>query len=63
VEERICWRNIPSNCIAKSRCMIHSKPPFIIMPLVTTFFVILTNCDLNVYNHIPYKHLQACDYR
>jgi hypothetical protein len=21
------------------------------------------NCDLNVYNHIPYKHLQACDYR
>ncbi len=26
------------------------------------FFVTLTNCDLNAYNHIPYKHLQDCDY-
>ncbi len=33
------------------------------MPLVTTFFVTLTNCDSNVYNHIPYKHVQDCDYR
>jgi len=29
---------------------------------VTTFFVTLTNCDLNMYNHIPYKPLQDCDY-
>jgi hypothetical protein len=21
------------------------------------------NCDLNVYNHIPYELLQDCDYR
>jgi hypothetical protein len=34
-----------------------------IMPLVTTFFVALTNYDLNVYNHIPYKLLQDCDYK
>jgi hypothetical protein len=33
------------------------------MPLVTIFFVTLTNCDLNVYNHIPYKPVQDCDYR
>jgi hypothetical protein len=33
------------------------------MLLVTTFFVTLMNCDLNVYNHIPYKSLQDCDYR
>jgi hypothetical protein len=33
------------------------------MPLVTTFFVTLTNCDLNMYNHIPYKPLQVCDYK
>jgi hypothetical protein len=26
------------------------------------FFVTLTNCDLNVYSHIPYKPLQDCDY-
>jgi len=32
------------------------------MPLVTTFFVTLMNCDLNVYSHIPYKPLQDCDY-
>jgi hypothetical protein len=37
--------------------------PFIIMPLVATFFLTLTNCDLNLYNHIPYKPLQDCDYR
>jgi hypothetical protein len=32
---------------------------------MTTFFlfVTLTNCDLNMYNHIPYKLLQDCDYR
>ncbi len=30
---------------------------FIIKPLVTIFFMTLTNCDLNVYNHIPYKPL------
>ncbi len=36
--------------------------PFIIMPLVTTFFVTLMNCDLNVYSHIPYKPLQDRDY-
>jgi hypothetical protein len=28
------------------------------MPLVTTFFVTLTNCDLNVYSHIPNKPYQ-----
>jgi hypothetical protein len=33
------------------------------MPSVTTFFVTLMNCDLNLYNHIPYKPLQDCDYR
>jgi hypothetical protein len=33
------------------------------MPLVTIFFVTLMNCDLNVYNHIPYKPLQDYDYR
>jgi hypothetical protein len=33
------------------------------MPLVTTFFVPLMNCDLNMYNHIPYKPLQDCHYR
>ncbi len=34
------------------------------MPLVTNFFFLtLMNCDLNVYNHIPYKPLQDCDYR
>jgi len=33
------------------------------MPSVTTFFVTLTSCDLNVYSHIPYKPLQDCDYR
>jgi len=33
------------------------------MPLETTFFVTLTNCDLNVYSHIPYKPIQDCDYR
>jgi hypothetical protein len=33
------------------------------MLLVTTFFVTLTNCDLNVYNHISYKLLQDCDYK
>jgi hypothetical protein len=27
------------------------------------FLVTLTNCDLNVYSHIPYKPLQGCDYR
>jgi hypothetical protein len=27
------------------------------------FFVTLTNCDLNVCSHIPYKPLQDCDYR
>jgi hypothetical protein len=32
------------------------------MPLVTTFFVTLMNCDLNVYSHIPYKPLQDRDY-
>ncbi len=37
--------------------------PFIITPLVTTFVVILTNCDLNMYSQIPYKPLQDCDYR
>ncbi len=26
------------------------------------FFVTLTDCDLNVYSHIPYKPLQDCDY-
>jgi hypothetical protein len=34
-----------------------------ITPLVTIFFVTLTNCDLNVYSHILYKPLQDCDYR
>ncbi len=63
VEERICLRKVPSNCTTQSRCLIHNKPPLIITPLVTTFFVTLTNCDLNVYNHIPYKHFQGCDYR
>ncbi len=30
---------------------------------MTTFFLVtLTNCDLLVYNDIPYKYLQACDY-
>jgi hypothetical protein len=33
------------------------------MPLVTTFFVTLTNYDRNVYSRIPYKPLQDCDYR
>jgi len=33
------------------------------MPLVTAFFVTLRNCDLNVYDHIPYKLLQDCDYK
>ncbi len=33
------------------------------MPLVTTFFVTLINCDSNVYNHNLYKHVQDCDYR
>jgi hypothetical protein len=33
------------------------------MPLVTTFYVTLMNCDLNACNHIPYKCLQDCDYR
>jgi len=33
------------------------------MPLVTTFFVTLMNCDLNVYSHILYKPLQGYDYR
>ncbi len=37
--------------------------PFIITPLMTTPFVTLTNCDLNMYSHIPYKLLQDCDYR
>jgi hypothetical protein len=39
------------------------KTPFIIKALATIFLVTLTNCDLNVYNHIPYKPLQDCDYR
>jgi hypothetical protein len=30
---------------------------------MTTFFVTIMNCDLNVYNHIPYKPLQGCDYK
>jgi len=60
---RIRWQKVPSNCTTQSRCMIHNKPPFIITPLATTFFVTLTNCDLNVYNHIPYKHFQGCDCR
>jgi hypothetical protein len=25
--------------------------------------VTLTNCDLNMYNHIPYNPLQDCDYK
>jgi hypothetical protein len=33
------------------------------MPLVTTFFVTLINCDLSMYNHIPYKPLQVSDYK
>jgi hypothetical protein len=33
------------------------------MPLVTTFFMTLMNCDLSMYNHIPYKPLQDCDYK
>jgi hypothetical protein len=33
------------------------------MPLVIVFFVTLTNCDLNVYSHSPYKLLQDCDYK
>jgi hypothetical protein len=33
------------------------------MPLVTTFFVTLTNCDLNMHNQIPYTPLQVCDYK
>jgi len=33
------------------------------MPLVTTFLMTLTNCDLNMYSHIAYKPLQDCDYR
>jgi hypothetical protein len=33
------------------------------MALVTIFFVTLTNGDLNVYSHIPYKHLQDSEYR
>jgi len=37
--------------------------PFIIMPLVTTSFVKLMNCDLNLCSHIPYKPLQDCDYK
>jgi hypothetical protein len=40
------------------------ESPFIIMPLVTNvFFMTLTSCDLNVYNHIRYNLLQDCDYR
>jgi hypothetical protein len=31
--------------------------------MTTFFFVTLTNCDLNMYNHIPYKPLQDCDYK
>jgi hypothetical protein len=30
---------------------------------VTTFFMTLMNCDLNIYSHIPYKPLQDGDYR
>jgi hypothetical protein len=30
---------------------------------MATFFATLTNCDLNVYSHIPYKPLQDCDYK
>jgi len=33
------------------------------MPLVTTSFVKLMNCDLNLCSHIPYKPLQDCDYK
>jgi hypothetical protein len=32
------------------------------MPLVINFFVTQKNCDLNIYNHIPYKPFQDCDY-
>ncbi len=28
--------------------------------MVTTFFVTLMNCDLNVYSHIPYKPVKDC---
>jgi hypothetical protein len=30
---------------------------------MTTFSVTLTNYDLSMYNHIPYKPLQDCDNR
>jgi hypothetical protein len=33
------------------------------MPLMTTFFVTLMNCDLSMYSHIPYEPLQDCDDR
>jgi hypothetical protein len=33
------------------------------MALVTISFVTLTNGDLNVYSHVPYKPLQDSDYR
>jgi hypothetical protein len=42
------------NC--KSTRLWDSKP-LIITSLVTTFLVTLTNYDLNVYSHIPYKPL------
>jgi hypothetical protein len=29
----------------------------------SVFFFTLTNCDLNMYNHIPYKPLEDYDYR
>jgi hypothetical protein len=44
--------------------MIH-QTPFINHTLGDHFFLgaTLTNCDLNVDNHIPYKPLQDCDYK
>jgi hypothetical protein len=34
------------------------------MPMLNTFFLLtLINYDSNVYNHIPYKPLQDCDYK
>jgi len=37
VEEEYAGRRYPPIALQQSRCMIHKKPPFIIMPLVTLF--------------------------
>ncbi len=65
-------RNDPLKDLAKSGYKRILKDKYlVIFPYTINYnhtlgdhlFVTLTNCDLNVYSHIPYNPLQDCDYK